>query len=547
MDTYIPEELEISRMIIFNEAGDETELEPSKSVKIDEIPAGEITYIDVITKIRSLKNEDYKEVSISAIAKLNNSTEVKSNEIIENLKDFKLAISLSANNESGYIKSGDIVEYNVKIQNISSIDSIEINIDDIIPEQLTVEEVTINNENEEIYDNDVSILRSIPANSSIEAKIRTVVNYDEDDPNIDPNNPDPQDNPENDNGQQNSAKGLVSGTAWLDENQDGQKDGNEKLLNGITVKLLDKGGNTVKAENGNEITATTNDKGFYMLSDVPQGEYVVIFDYDTSKYATTLYKKDGVAESKNSDAILKQLTVNGEQKTLGVTDNIEVKENGASNIDLGLMSATKFDLELNKYISKIVVKTNKETKTFNYDKATLAKAEIAAKQLQGSNVIIEYQIEVKNAGEIAGYVKNIVDYMPSSLQFSSELNKDWYQSGTNLYNESLANTKLLPGESKTIKLTLTKSMTEENTGLINNKAEIAESFNEAGVKDLDSTPGNKVQKEDDMGSADVIIGVKTGAMITYISLTLTLMIVIGVGAYLVKRKMDDENNIEVNF
>ena len=60
-------------------------------------------------------------------------------------------------------------------------------------------------------------------------------------------------------------------------------------------------------------------------------------------------------------------------------------------------------------------------------------------------------------------------------------------------------------------------MTEENTGMINNIAEIYEDYNIYGVSDKNSTPGNKVQNENDMSSADTIITVKTGEVFIHIS------------------------------
>lgn len=582
VDINLPEELELINVEIGTDEENE-ELEATKNIQIGDMEAGQRTIVHILTQIGKLNDVYSKQVAISATAKASNSKEVKSNEYIENLKDFELAISLSANNENGYLKTGDIVEYTIKIENKSNVDSKDIDITDTIPEQLTVQSVILNGEEQELSeDNDVLLMQSIKANSEVEAKINTVVSYDEsrtepvqisnvaslmegtdvlltsqeithviqaeseedpEDPEVDPNE-DPNQDPDNPS---NIKTGLVSGIAWLDENQNGNRDSNEKLLEGINVRLIDANGNIVKDSSQNEISATTNNKGFYLLNNVPEGQYIVVFNYDTSAYAITSYHKDGVSDSKNSDAITKQIQINGEQGTYGVTDTIAVNENGASSIDIGLMKATKFDLELNKYISKVVVQTKKETKTYSYDKASLAKAEIAAKQLQGATVIIEYQIEVKNAGEVAGYVKNVVDYMPSSLKFSSELNNDWYQSGANLYNTSLSNTKLEAGETKTITLTLTKTMTEENTGLVNNKAEIAESYNEAGILDVDSTAGNKAQGEDDMGSADVIIGVKTGAMITYVGLTISIIALIGVCAYFVNKKINKDTDIEVNF
>ena len=39
----------------------------------------------------------------------------------------------------------------------------------------------------------------------------------------------------------------------------------------------------------------------------------------------------------------------------------------------------------------------------------------------------EYAITVKNEGEVEGYTKKIVDYMPKELEFSTELNNSWYK------------------------------------------------------------------------------------------------------------------------
>ena len=160
-----------------------------------------------------------------------------------------------------------------------------------------------------------------------------------------------------------------------------------------------------------------------------------------------------------------------------------------------------------------------------------------SKQLSNTSVVVEYKIKVTNDGEVAGYIKKIQDYVSSDFKFSSELNKDWYQSGSDLYNNSLANVKLEPGQSKEITLILTKQMTENNTGLINNTAEIAESYNEQGLKDNDSTEGNRVKGEDDMGSADLILSIKTGQVVETILVILSTIIIIGAGAYIITRKV----------
>ena len=128
--------------------------------------------------------------------------------------------------------------------------------------------------------------------------------------------------------------------------------------------------------------------------------------------------------------------------------------------------------------------------------------------------------------------------MPSEMKFNSELNSDWYtaENGT-LYNSSLANTLIKPGESKEVTLVLTKKMAEENLGLYHNTAEIYEAYNDLGISDVDSTPGNKANGEDDISSADVLITLKTGKTITFFGLTIVIISSITVGAYFIKKKV----------
>ena len=116
--------------------------------------------------------------------------------------------------------------------------------------------------------------------------------------------------------------------------------------------------------------------------------------------------------------------------------------------------------------------------------------------------------------------------MPKTLSFNSNLNSDWYVSGDNLYNTSLANTKIEPGETKELTLVLTKQMTDSNTGLVNNKVSIAETSNDLGAKN----------ESNDKGSADVIISVSTGALVNYVATTVITLIILAGLAFLVNKK-----------
>ena len=172
-----------------------------------------------------------------------------------------------------------------------------------------------------------------------------------------------------------------------------------------------------------------------------------------------------------------------------------------------------------------------------YGNTNTAKIELDAKQMNGSTVIVEYSIVVTNVGEVAGYARNIIDYMPNDLEFNSELNKDWYESNNALYTTTIGNEIINPGESKTVTLTLTKTMGEDNV-VSRNNAEIYEAYNDLGLNDSNSTPGNNANGENDMGSADVIISIRTGGVI-YMTIGIILAVIIIAGTIagiIVKRK-----------
>lgn len=353
-----------------------------------------------------------------------------------------------------------------------------------------------------------------------------------------PSNNNQSQEPNNNSNQTEEKTYTISGTAWLDANEDGRRDQEEEKLSNIDVKLVNLQTNSVIA------TEKTDEEGYYAFSKISEGKYLVVFGYDTEKYVPTVYQADGVQDSQNSDVEIINTVMEGTEQRVAATDTLEIVNSSKSNIDLGLVEAKTFDLELSKTISKVTITNSEGTKTNEYDNVSLAKVEIAAKHLQNSTVVIEYKIKVKNNGELAGYVKNIVDYKPTDLTFNSSLNPEWYQEEGNLHTTSLANTKLEAGEEKELTLVLTKTMTESNTGLVNNTAEISEAYNNLGIDDVDSTPGNKQKSEDDMGSCNCIISVKTGVAITYITLTLSIIAVMAVGTYIVSRKV---LNKEIKF
>ena len=322
---------------------------------------------------------------------------------------------------------------------------------------------------------------------------------------------------DDENGSSNtSSKYKVTGLAWFDEDRDGMRSSKEKGMSGLTVRLI----------NGKEIvqTQTTDSNGKYTFSNVENGTYLVLFDYDTEKYKLTTYKKSGVASNSNSDFTSTEINQDGKTRQGAVTEQIIVSGTSVSGIDMGLVYADTFDLKIDKSITKVTTQTMKGTTTENYKNSKIVKTEIAAKNLTGAIVYVEYEITVSNIGDVSGFARKIVDYLPEGMTFNSSLgsNADWYTgSDGNLYTEKLANKELAKGESATLKLVLTRQMTEENTDVVSNQVEIYQDYNAKGIEDSNSKAGNKAQGENDMSSADIAIMVKTGEELIYFSVIAT--------------------------
>lgn len=469
----------------------------------------------------------------------------------------------NTNIQESTVRDGDNIIITIDIENKGIIDA-RINISDVIPEGLRINNIkTIQNGKETPAENDrifsttidikpkekIQIIIDTTLDSSVVEgnKIINTVNINGYGvtANIntleliidgkEPVNPDDPDDP--------TKKELknISGRAWIDENKNGNRDAQEKGLPNTTVMLLDeKTQNIAKDKNGNELITTTDENGMYEFKEIEKGKYSVIFIYDSKNYYITEYQKEGIAESQNSDVVSATITLKDEQIKCAKTKELNLSNTNLANIDAGFIKSEIFDLKLEKYINKITVQNSDGTRVISYNKEKLAKVEIDAKKIANSKVTIEYSIEVTNEGDVAGYANEIIDYLPSDLKFSSQLNSGWKQNtDENLYTTALANQVILPGQTKTINLTLTKDMTQDNTGRILNKAEINKHYNERMLDDIDSTPGNKDEKEDDMSNADVIISIKTGSIILYTTITIISISILATGIYFIKKKVLD--------
>ena len=553
------------------------------SFTIDTIPAnGKVTIIINATA----KNNNYNIAEVSATVK----NQYRSNKITEKIKGVQLQVTSTTNStaeaqKTGYVKIGDKITYTIKIKNTGSVDAKNLVIKDEFSDYLNLSKITLDGkeceyEKEAVIQDDtsysiLSVETSLAAGKEatlviegivdenllekekieiankatiysesfvvgeVEQTKYTVIGQKQDDEEEQPGEDNQGNSSEEgknnaENNSENNNLYTISGTVWKDSNNNGSRDSDEELLSGIKVYALNIETNKLATNNNQEITATTGADGNYTLSNLEKGKYIVVFEYDTEKYMVTTYQSKGVDSTKNSDAVKASRVVNGQEKVAAYTDSINLT-NSISNIDLGLAESKIFSLKLEKVISKMIVTNKNGSKTYDFEDTDMAKVEIASKELSGSKVVIEYKLKVTNVGEVAGYAKTIVDYLPSSLTFNSGLNSDWYKKGNNLYTSSLGSTKIEPGETKEVSLTLTKKMTESNTGLTNNKAEIESSYNSLGIQNTTTTEKNG--KVSNAGSADSIISVKTGTAVSYVALTFTIVIAICGFAYLINKKL----------
>ena len=344
-----------------------------------------------------------------------------------------------------------------------------------------------------------------------------------------PEEPENPDNPNNPDEPTNDKFGI-SGRAWLDVNGDGQRQDGEQPLEGITVMLVD----MEKSNNVKERTET-NSSGSYMFSNLENGKYTVIFQYDTSEYTVTEYQKANVSNKLNSDVTKQSITLNGNKIDVAVTDILQVNEN-LDNIDAGLTKSKKYDLKIDKYISQVDVSTNNTNQSYAYDNSKLAKIEIKAKEIEGAVVDITYKIVVTNEGEVTAKVNSIKDYFPEEMSLIKDESEYWNMTKRGeLVNTNPILQDIKPGESKTLLLKVSLKMNSNNTGNYINKVEIQEANNSLGVRDIDSTEGNLKEGEDDFSQAELIISIGTGAVV-YISIAIIAIILLSLVIFIILKK-----------
>ena len=205
-----------------------------------------------------------------------------------------------------------------------------------------------------------------------------------------------------------------------------------------------------------------------------------------------------------------------------------------------------FDLALRKWVTQaIVIEDGKTVVTETGHKAednpeAVVKVDLKKKKLNDVVVKFKYSIRITNEGEVDGEAQEISDYIPKGLKFVKEDNPDWEEVEGKVVTEKLKGVTLKHGESAEVEIILTWINSEENMGVMTNTAEISKDYNEYGYDDIDSTPNNKKEGEDDIDDAPVMLTVKTGSeIVTYVGIAVGMIVIISLGVCLIKKSFKE--------
>ena len=302
-------------------------------------------------------------------------------------------------------------------------------------------------------------------------------------------------------------------------------------------------------ENRNEVADISKAK--YIVTDYLANDLIKAFDPQTM--STLDYRDVKVSFKVKAPTEKGQQIINYAQITKETDDSgKDVKDrdstpgkwvDGEDDQDTEIIKLKYFDLALQKWVSKaIIIEDGKEKVTetrHNGDMKPEPVVKVDLKKSKVKNVVVkfEYQIRVENQGQIAGYAKEVSDYIPQGLKFVKDDNQNWREVDGKIVTNQLENTLLQPGESTTISVILTWINDSNNLGLKTNIAEISEDADDHGnpITDIDSTPNNQVDGEDDQDNAPVIITVRTGETTIYTSVIIAVIAIIGAGAYGIKK------------
>ncbi len=313
---------------------------------------------------------------------------------------------------------------------------------------------------------------------------------------------------------------------WKMYKEDGTETTDVKEASYIKTQYLSKDNESIEGNN---------------LIDAFDPETMTMPDYKDLKIA---FK---VTEPNTSDRIIintAEITDDADKNGDPIDDVDSVPDNNdpdEDDIDIEKIKVKYFDLSLKKWVTASIVTYDGKTTvtetghTGDENPEPPAKVEIRGSRISKTTVKFRFNIKVTNEGEIAGYVKELIDYVPEGLKFVAEDNPMWREEDGKILTDQLKDVLIEPGQSETVEIVLTWINNQNNMGLKTNWAEIYEDDNDYDSPDIDSTPGNNVKGEDDIDDAPVMLSVVTGSAPTYITLAMASIAIFASGVILIKK------------
>lgn len=294
----------------------------------------------------------------------------------------------------------------------------------------------------------------------------------------------------------------ITGVVWEDFDTDGIMDNDEKKISNVTLKLYDENDNLI------EPTVTPNEDGVYTFSAVPEGIYYIVAEFNTDKYGVTGAPSEDFYDQTRLSVFREVKLTKEEMDSMGITNTDEVKDNTSNgsedtpsndednnekedtsqeepeqmnivktnmitigsetrivrNINLGLSLRKKFQVKVNKYITRAEV-TNALGVVTKKDYGNTKLAKLDVKDINNLKIKVIYTIELQNVKYYPGYVSLVTEEIPDGMSFNPEYseNKGWEltEEGT-LINRTLSDVLIYENEKKY--LTVAFDITRKEAG-----------------------------------------------------------------------------------
>ncbi len=310
-------------------------------------------------------------------------------------------------------------------------------------------------------------------------------------------------------------------------------------------KMLDKDGK--ETENLDEAVSIVTDYLSKEQEKTAGANLLKAFDGEKLDYRDVKVAFE-VTEPNTSDRILinqAQISKDSDKDGNDVTDQDSVPDKwneGEDDQDIEKVKVQYFDLSLRKWVTQAIVTENGEDKIIESghkaedDPEDVVKVDLKKSKINSVTIKFRYKIRVKNEGNIAGYAKELKDYIPDGLKFVAEDNPLWKQiDEKTITTDQTKDILLQPGDTTEVEVLLTWINDSENFGVMDNWAEISKDHNDFNSPDIDSTPDNNKKGEDDIDDAPVSVGVQTGQLRTFTTIGLAVLVILSSGVILIKK------------